>query len=107
MAIRTLPRADWSTYFDAFSGVKSVTGRIDYAEIRIFSPEDGAQPQTGWLPLQGLTYDAKDDLLEVTVPGLDHLIGHPEAIYVDEVGEHLDRFEVVRRDGTREIIEIR
>lgn len=107
MAIRTLPRAQWNDYFDAFSGTKSNTGRIDYAEIRILSPEDGVQPQTSWLPLQGLTYDPKDDLLEVIVTGLDHLIGHPETIYLDEEEGHLDRFEVVRRDGTKEIIEIR
>ncbi|HLT47264.1 MAG TPA: DUF5335 family protein [Rubricoccaceae bacterium] len=107
MAIRPLPRAAWNDYFDAFSKKKDDTGRVDYAEIRVFSPEDGAQPETRWLPLLGLTYDPKDDLLDVAVEGLDHLVGHPEAIYVDEAHGRLDRFEVVRRDGTREVIEIR
>jgi hypothetical protein len=107
MAIRTLPRAEWSDYFNAFSHTKSDTGRIDYAEIRVLSLEDGVQPQTTWIPLQGLTYDPKDDLLEVMMPGLDHLIGHPETIYVDEDAGRLDRFEIVRRDGTKEIIELR
>lgn len=107
MAIRTLPRAEWNAYFDAFSGTKSHTGRIDYAEVRVLSLEDGVQIQARWLPLQGLTYDPKNDLLEVQMPGLDHLIGHPEAVYVDEEAGRLDRFEVVRRDGTKEIIEIR
>lgn len=107
MAIRTLPRAEWNRYFDVFSNTKSGTGRIDYAEIRVLSPEDGAQPQTGWLPLQGLVYDPKDDLLEVLVTGLDHLVGHPEAIFVDEDHGRLDRLEVVRRDGTKELVEIR
>src|SRR5690606_26055696 len=90
-----------------FSKKKDDTGRVDYAEIRVFSPEDGAQPETRWLPLLGLTYDPKDDLLDVAVEGLDHLVGHPEAIYVDEAHGRLDRFEVVRRDGTREVIAIR
>lgn len=107
MAIRSLPRADWAEYFDNFSDTKNDTGRIDYAEIRILSPENGVQPQTSWLPLQGLTYDPKNDLLDVAVTGLDHLIGHPAVIYVDEVRGRLDRFEVERRDGTQEIIEIR
>ena len=107
MATRTLPRAEWNRYFDAFSHTKSDTGRIDYAEIRVLSPEDGAQPQTQWVPLQGLTYDPKDDLLEVRVTGLDHLVGHPEEIYVDEEGGRLNRLQVVRRDGTREIVELR
>lgn len=107
MAIRTLPRAEWTAYFDAFSHTKSDTGRLDYAEIRILSAEDGVQPQARWVPLQGITYDAKDDLLEVQVTGLDHLIGHPEAIYVDEEAGRLGRFEIVRRDGTKEIVELR
>lgn len=107
MAIRTLPHAEWNDYFDAFSRKKGDSGRVDYAEIRVFSPEDGAQPETRWLPLQGLTYDPKDDLLDIAVTDLDHLVGHPEAIFVDEVQGRLDRFEVVRRDGTREIVEIR
>jgi hypothetical protein len=107
MAIRALPRPEWRRYFDAFSGSKSHTGRVDYAEIRVLSIEDGAQPQTRWLPLLGLAYDPKNDLLEVAVTGLDHLIGQPDAIYVDEQHGRLDRLEVIRRDGTRDLIEIR
>lgn len=107
MAIRTLPRAEWHDYFDAFSHTKADVGRIDYAEIRVLLPEDGVQPQTQWLPLQGIVYDPKDDLLEILVSGLDHLAGHPEMIYVDEDGGRLDRMEIVRRDGIKEIVEIR
>jgi hypothetical protein len=107
MAIRTLPRAEWNDYFDAFSKQKDDAGRIDYAEIRVFSANDGAQPETRWLPLQGLTYDPKDDLLDIAVTNLDHLVAHPQTIYVDEAHGRLDRFEVVRKDGTREIIELR
>jgi hypothetical protein len=107
MVIRSLPRPEWAPYFDGFSRAKQQTGRVDYAEVRVFSPEIGAQPETRWLPLLGLTYDPKDDLLEVLVEGLDHLIAHPTAIYVDEAGGRLERMEVVRRDGTREVVEIR
>jgi hypothetical protein len=107
MVIRSLPRAEWAAYFDAFSRAKQHTGRVDYAEVRVFSPEIGAQPETRWLPLLGLTYDPKDDLLEVQVTGLDHLVAHPTAIYVEEAGGRLDRMEVIRRDGTQEVVEIR
>ena len=107
MAIRQLPRTDWNDYFDAFSKEKSDSGRIDYAEIRVFSPEIGAQPQTKWLPLQGLTYDPKDDRLDVFVKGLDHMIVHPKVIYVEESSGRLDSIEVVREDGTYEVVEIR
>ena len=105
MAIRQLPRTDWKDYFDAFSKAKDDAGRVDYAEIRVFSPEIGAQPHTKWLPLQGLTYDSKDDRLEVFVAGLDHMIVHPKAIFVEETSGRLDSIEVVREDGTYEVVE--
>lgn len=105
MAIRQLPPADWNDYFDAFSKAKDDAGRVDYAEIRVFSPEIGAQPQTKWLPLQGLTYDPKDDRLDVFVTGIDHMIVYPKVIHVDETNGRLDSIEVVREDGTYEVIE--
>jgi hypothetical protein len=105
--IRTLPHDEWAPYFDRFSRNKDDAGRIDYTEIRVISPEIGAQRETSWVPLQGVTYDPKGDLLEIIVPGLDHLVTHPVEIHVDETGDVLERFEVIRDDGTREIIEIR
>lgn len=107
MAIRQLPREEWSEYFDSFSKAKDVAHRVDYAEIRIFSPEIGAQPQTSWLPLDGLTYDRKDDRLDVFVKGIDHLITHPKAIFVDESNGRLDSIEVSRDNGSYEVIELR
>src|SRR5690606_14013675 len=107
MAIRPLPRAAWNDYFDAFSKKKDDTGRVDYAEIRVFSPEDGAQPETRWLPLLGLTYDPKDDLLDVAVEGLDGLGGGPGAICGDEPLGRAARSELGRPDGARVVSEIR
>lgn len=108
MGITKINRAQWSTYFDAFSKKLIRNHRVDYAEIRVFSADIGAQQQTRWLPLEGITFDAKNDLLEVMVENLDHLVLHPEEIYVDEADDGiLASFEVLRRDGTREIIELR
>lgn len=105
MAIRQLPQTDWNGYFDAFSKAKKDAHRVDYAEIRVFSPEIGAQPETSWLPLEGLTYDAKADRLDIFVKGLDHMIVHPKAIHVDETSGRLDSIEVNRQDGTFEVVE--
>ncbi len=108
MAIKKIERADWSAYFDAFSKPFAQGRRVDYAEIRVFSPEVGAQPATTWLPLAGITYDAQNDLLEVAVANLDHLVFHPATIYVDEAGEGvISSMQITRQDGTREVIELR
>jgi hypothetical protein len=105
MAIRQLPHADWNDYFDAFSKAKDDADRVDYAEIRVFSPEIGVKPQAKWLPLQGLTYDRNDDRLEVLVVGLDHMMVNPKAIFVEETSGRLDSIEIVRENGTYEVVE--
>jgi hypothetical protein len=108
MATRKLARAAWGPYFDALSKPLVRGRRIDYAELRVLSPEDGAQPHTGWLPLAGITYDHKDDVLEIAVEHLDHLVFHPVEIYVDELKDGVvASLAVVQADGTREIIELR
>ncbi len=108
MSIKKIDRAQWGTYFDAFSKTLARTHRTDYAEVQVLSPEDGAQLETSWLPLIGISYDHKSDLLEILVENMDHLILHPEHVYVDETEEGLlTSFEVVRKDGTKEVIEVR
>lgn len=108
MGIKKIERTRWDTYFNAFSQTLMRSHRVDYAEIRVLSTEFGAQQETTWLPLQGITFDAKSDLLEVLVENMDHLVWHPSEIYVDEAADGtLMRFEVLRKDGTREIIELR
>lgn len=107
MAITKIARQDWPTYFDNLSTRLADNQRPEYAEIRVLSMEDGAQRETSWLPLDGITYDRKDDLLEVIVEGMDHLILQPEEIFVDEEDEEVLSMEIVRKDGTKEIIEIR
>lgn len=76
-------------------------------ESWVLSMEDGAQPETSWLLLDGISYDRKNDLIEVLVEGLDHLVLHPQEIYADELGEEVLSLKVVRKDGTKEIIELR
>ena len=107
MSIRQLPQTVWRAYFDRFSKEKSDQHRVDYAEIRVFSAELGAQPETRWLPLEGITYDHHDDRLDIFVKGLGHLIAHPQSIHIDETNGRLDSMEIVRTDGAREVVEIR
>ena len=108
MAIRKIEKKDLGTYFDGFSQAFMRSKRSDYAEIRVFSMEEGVQPETRWLPLRGITYDPKDDLLDIAVEGLDHLIYHPQEVHVDEAGDGvIASIHVLTPDGTREIIELR
>jgi hypothetical protein len=54
-----------------------------------------------------LTYDPKDDVLDVALEGLDHLIPKPREIYVEDGGVGLASLAVVDADGARQIIKLR
>jgi hypothetical protein len=103
MAIRKLGKAEWQRYFDRIS--KAVIGKR--AEIEIASLALGDQIEAEWLPLTGIAYDPKDDILEIALDGVDHLIPHPHEIYVDETGIVLTSLEVTDRDGVSQIVQLR
>jgi len=52
-------------------------------EIEVASLDLGDQVQAKWLPLIGITYDPKDDVVEVALEGLDHMIHRPREMYMD------------------------
>jgi Family of unknown function (DUF5335) len=45
--------------------------------------------------------------LEIALDGLDHMIAHPEQIYVDETGLLLNSLEIIDRDGVSQIVQLR
>ena len=59
------------------------------------------------LPLLGISSDSKDDLLEIALEGLDHLINKPLAISVDDGPDGLTGMEIVDAEGRRQILKLR
>ena len=102
MAERILPKPDWLFYCDRIS--KGLTGKR--ANIEVTGLRIGDQIQGESLPLFGITYDPKDDLVEIAMEGLDHLIDKPRAISVDEGPEGFTGMEIVDSDGQRQIVKL-
>jgi Family of unknown function (DUF5335) len=100
---RKLERAGWRPFLDRVS--KGIAGK--QAEIEVASLDLGDQLEAEWVPLIGLVYDPKDDIVEVAVEGLDHLIHKPRELYVEEEGGELLSLEVIDEDGTRSIIKLK
>lgn len=108
MAVKELNRKKWQPFFDKFYKQYLKDTQPEYAEIRVLSNESGAQPETGWLVLNGISFDPKGDTLDIRVEELNRMIWHPSKIYVDEEENGwITSMEIIEQDGTKNIIEIR
>lgn len=103
MATRKLDKTEWQAYFDRVAktlGARSV-------EIEVASLNLGHLVEADWVPLIGLSYDPRDDVLEVATEPVDHLIHHPREVDVDEQAEGLRAVRVVDADGNQQIISLK
>jgi Family of unknown function (DUF5335) len=103
MAAQKIEKPEWQTFFDTLS--KALLGM--HAEIEVASLALGDQIEAEWLPLLGIAYDPKDDVLEIALDGLDHLIHKPRELYADSGAGALLSFEVIDADGVAQIIMLR
>jgi hypothetical protein len=101
--LRTVPQAEWQPFFDRFA--KGLLGKR--AEIEVASLELGDQIVAEWVPVVGITYDSKDDLLDVALDRLNHLIRHPREIAVEEDATGLKSVAVVDAEGVRQRVTLK
>ena len=104
MTTRKLDKTQWAPFFD---GLSKVLLEGKQAEIEVASLALGSQVQAAWLPLLGITYDQNDDLVEVALEGLDHMIRKPREIYVENGAGALASLEIVDADGVKQIVKLR
>jgi hypothetical protein len=103
MALLKLEKTKWRPFFDLVS--KGLIGKR--AELEVASLALGAQIEAKWLPLLGITYDPKDDLIEIALEDVDHMIRAPREVYVDEGLTGLVSMEVIDGDGIQHIVQLR
>ena len=102
MVARGLSKSEWQLYCDHMS--KGLTGKRAHIEVTGLS--FGDQTAAKWLPLLGITYDPKREVLEIALEGFDHLIHKPQGIAVDDGPEGLSAMEVTDADQRRQIIKL-
>jgi hypothetical protein len=103
MTTRKLDKKQWRTFLDGVATL--LEGK--QAEIEVASLDLGDQVQAEWLPLIGISYDPNDDIVEVGLEGLDHLISKPREIYVEDGAEGIVALEIVDADNERQIVRLR
>jgi hypothetical protein len=103
MPIRRLKKAEWRPYLDRLA--RALLGKRAAIEIR--SPQFSNEIEAEWLPLLGISYDPKNDLLEVAITGLKHMIRKPQHLVVEEDGGELATLEIIDQDGLSQIVRLR
>jgi hypothetical protein len=108
MISRKLDRAEWKSLFD-FLSKDLLQGKR--AEVEVAGLDLGDQIEAKWLPLGGIVYDHKDDVIEVALGDgenhVDHLIYGPREIYLVEDAGMFFNFDVLDRDGRHQIVKVR
>jgi hypothetical protein len=100
---RGVPQPEWRGYFDRIS--KALPGRL--AEVEVAGLDLGDQIAVEWVPLLGITYESRDDLLDVAFDRANHLIRHPQEILVEEDAGRLLSVAVIDGEGIRRIVRLR
>jgi hypothetical protein len=101
--LRKVPQGEWRTFFDRIS--KALLGK--WAEIEVASLDLGDQIVAEWVPMIGITYDSKDDLLDVALDRANRLIRHPRDIEVEEQAGGLASVAILDADGTRHVVRLK
>lgn len=103
MAWRDLPKSEWRGFFDRMS--KAIIGK--WAEIGVASPDLGDQIVAEKLPVIGITYDSRDDLLDVASERANRLIRRPRSIEIEEGPIGLTAVAVLDEEGARHIVTLK
>jgi len=96
-------KPNWQTAAELLS--RAIHGQM--ARLEVASPSLGGQIAVEWAPLRGVAYDPKDDLFEIQLEGVDHLVSHPQQFAIREIGGRADSFAVVGDDGAEHILQLR
>ena len=97
-----IDKSGWRGALDALS--KSLIGK--QAEIEIAALSLGDQIAAEWVPIIGIAYDPKDDIVEVALEGLDHIISRPRELHFQQQGGLVSAL-IVDADGVRNIVKFR
>ena len=103
MALRKLDKTEWRAYFDRVS--KGLIGKR--AEIEIASLALGNQIEAEWLPLLGIVYDPRNEIIEIALEDLDHMVRTPREVYIDDNPIELASMQIIDGDGGRQVIKFR
>jgi hypothetical protein len=106
-ATTRIPPEQLATYFDAFSKRFLRDGSPEAVSVEVTSPEWGDQYVAEGARLAGITYDRRANSLELELESGDHRVYQPREVWtVEEPNGFISAIEIVRPDGSREIVRV-
>ena len=100
---RKLDKPQWRATFDAISTVlPAKQAHIETASLKL-----GDQVAVEWLPLLGIAYEPKSDVIEIALEGLDHLVREPREVWLEGGTVDLSSIEIIDAADVRRIIMFR
>jgi Family of unknown function (DUF5335) len=100
---QAIDKTQWAIYCERISDALEATD----AEVEAESLKLGAQGETEWLPLIGISYDPEDDIIDIALEGVDHIIEHPQTLQVDGVPGVLRALAITDTAGNRHLMRLR
>ncbi len=101
MATREIEQDRWEDYFNHFSAVMGA----ELVEIEVAGLDVGDQVAAEWMPLSGISYDPKDDILVVDAGEvLRHTIRRPRKVYIEEDDNGIHSMDIECAQGHRHIL---
>lgn len=102
MARRELDRSQWDKY------TSSLSKRLQKERVRL---SRGGLDREGHVEadavlLRGITYDRRDDSLEIDTEQLSHRIERPRRLVVVETDAGFERMEIVDAEGCRHVLQL-
>ena len=103
-----IPRERLTEYFDAFSKRFLADSGSDSADVQVLDSGMGDQYIAEGVRLLGVTYDNKENALEIQLEPGDHRVYEPAEVWtVEEDDGFVSAIEIIRADSGKEIISVK
>jgi hypothetical protein len=100
---QAIDRAEWEHYCERVSKALATTE----GEIEVDSLALGSQVETRWLPFIGISYDPNDDVIDVALEGVDHIVEHPRELRAETDIGGLQAIQIIDREGMQHLVRLR
>jgi hypothetical protein len=105
---KQVPRERLHTYFEEFTKRFLRDESPEVVDVEVIEPEFGDQVLTAGARLLGITFEPRKNSLEIMLETGDHRDLNPQEVWVvEEPDGFVSAVEVVRDDGSREVLSVK